>query len=172
MSSDKLVETLTDFLHNGRCHNTKVVPQLIEKLKQLRDVIRRLDSYRFFSSSLLIMYEGGEDNVAMATSSFPTHCSNGQPIENQPPFSSKHPSMDLIENSSSNSDHPLNGVSSSCGSGLCGSGYLVDVRMIDFGNVTSNCYTTDPILYDGPDGGYIFGLTNIINVYEDFLKNQ
>lgn len=35
---------------------------LVARLKELRDVILSLDSYRFFTSSLLLTYEGLEGN--------------------------------------------------------------------------------------------------------------
>jgi inositol-hexakisphosphate kinase len=49
---------LRDFLHNGSHLRTDIIPILIKMLSQLRVMIKSQDSFRFFSSSLLIMYDG------------------------------------------------------------------------------------------------------------------
>ena len=49
---------------------------------------------------------------------------------------------------------------------------LLDVRMIDFCNTTHRHCIDDPVKYDGPDEGYLLGLTTIIDALETFLKNK
>lgn len=46
------------FLHNGFRFRFDVVDALLAKLTQLLDIVSKLKSYRFFSSSLLIGYDG------------------------------------------------------------------------------------------------------------------
>ncbi|XP_023289343.1 inositol hexakisphosphate kinase 3 [Orussus abietinus] len=46
------------FFHNGFCLRTSVVQRVISKLEQLRRAIERQSSYRFYSCSLLLVYEG------------------------------------------------------------------------------------------------------------------
>jgi inositol-hexakisphosphate kinase len=44
-------------------YRTDVIEGLIKKLKKLRDIIGQLETYRFFSSSLLVMYEGHQEET-------------------------------------------------------------------------------------------------------------
>ena len=156
LSADKLVKTLTDFLYNGVEHNVKLMLQLVEKLKQLREIIKRLDSFRLFSSSLLIMYDGGV-SVVNGTEQLNGHT---QSIHNSFQSEDDHDSLNATPDPLNATPDPLDTTP----------GPLIDIRMIDFGNATNSCFTTDLVKYDGPDEGYILGLSNIINVYEEFLK--
>ncbi|XP_015598239.1 uncharacterized protein LOC107269181 isoform X2 [Cephus cinctus] len=46
------------FFHNGFCLRTMVIQRVITRLEQLRRAIERQSSYRFYSCSLLVVYEG------------------------------------------------------------------------------------------------------------------
>ncbi|KAJ8687344.1 hypothetical protein QAD02_023138 [Eretmocerus hayati] len=46
------------FFHNGYCLRTSVIQRVIARLEQLRRAIERQSSYRFYSCSLLVVYEG------------------------------------------------------------------------------------------------------------------
>ena len=179
LATDSLVKTLTDFLYNGNRYRLELLPQLIEKLRELREVIRHLDSYRLFSSSLLIMYEGEDP---LGSGSGRTLVQNGCAASEEVLYSSEEHLHGLLQstecfspdftqsvNNQSNASE-TNTSSCSCYTSMIEARELVDIRMIDFGNVTNKKFESDPIKYDGPDEGYIFGLTNIINVFEDFLK--
>ena len=127
---------MTDFLYSGKRYRWELFPELVKKLKELREVIRKMDSYRFYSSSLLIMYDGDD------------------PKEEHGPnvslTSVVHPTSDIT-------------MSKDCD---------VDVKMIDFGNTTHRYCVKDPVKYDGPDEGYILGLTTVINTFETFYKDK
>ena len=56
-SLQELSDILTCFIFDGIKYRIDVVKEIIQRLKRLRDVIRQLDTYRFFASSLLIVYE-------------------------------------------------------------------------------------------------------------------
>jgi hypothetical protein len=58
LSADGFHRALRTFLHSGLCLRTDLLPTLIQMLCQLRETLGRQDSFRFFSSSLLIMYDG------------------------------------------------------------------------------------------------------------------
>ncbi len=53
-------EELRSFLDNGVRFRSELLSAIIDTLEELVDVIQRQDSYRFFSSSLLIIYDGAE----------------------------------------------------------------------------------------------------------------
>ncbi|KAG7189682.1 hypothetical protein KM043_017353 [Ampulex compressa] len=46
------------FFHNGFCLRRVVIERVISRLEQLRRAIERQSSYRFYSCSLLVVYEG------------------------------------------------------------------------------------------------------------------
>ncbi|XP_011503780.1 PREDICTED: inositol hexakisphosphate kinase 1 [Ceratosolen solmsi marchali] len=50
------------FFHNGFCLRTFVIQRVITRLEQLRRAIERQSSYRFYSCSLLVVYEGYQIN--------------------------------------------------------------------------------------------------------------
>ena len=51
-------EALCQFLHNGNRLRTDAIIPLVEKLQELKAVLMNLDTYRFYTSSLLLIYEG------------------------------------------------------------------------------------------------------------------
>lgn len=61
LNEDGFKRALHNFFHNGYFLRTKTIRKIVNRLKQLRTVIERQSSYRFYSCSLLIVYEGFED---------------------------------------------------------------------------------------------------------------
>ena len=59
-SGREFQDALTRFLYDGVSHNsvTKKIPGILEKLSLLEHMIRKLDRYRLYASSLLILYDG------------------------------------------------------------------------------------------------------------------
>src|SRR5882762_9413070 len=53
-------DALTRFLYDGVSYRSvaKRIPVILEKLGMLESMIRRLRRYRFYASSLLILYDG------------------------------------------------------------------------------------------------------------------
>ena len=56
-------EELITFLHNGQQFRTELIEPLRYKLQKLHKVIEKQHSFRFYSSSLLLMYEGHIDET-------------------------------------------------------------------------------------------------------------
>ncbi|XP_067627970.1 putative mediator of RNA polymerase II transcription subunit 26 [Eurosta solidaginis] len=54
-------QALHDFFYNGYRLRIRVIKKIVQRLLQLRRVIEKQSSYRFYSCSLLIVYEGYED---------------------------------------------------------------------------------------------------------------
>ena len=48
----------------------------------------------------------------------------------------------------------------------------VELRMIDFANATHKGYPGDPLRYEGPDEGWLFGLKNVIQILKDLLHRS
>ena len=58
LSQEGFKETLRHFLHNGRGLRLDIADTIISRLEELSSIISKLDSVRFFTSSLLILYDG------------------------------------------------------------------------------------------------------------------
>ncbi|XP_029729577.2 uncharacterized protein LOC109422366 isoform X2 [Aedes albopictus] len=73
LNEDGFKGALHNFFHNGFRLRTKVIGKVLDKLEQMRRVIEKQSSYRFYSCSLLIVYEGYEEPpTTPASSSFPS----------------------------------------------------------------------------------------------------
>lgn len=58
LTDDGLRCSLAQFFHNGERLRTDIFLLLLDRLNRLLAVISQLDSYRLFTSSLLIIYDG------------------------------------------------------------------------------------------------------------------
>lgn len=58
LSIDGFREALYQFLHNGKGLRQDLFEPILNKLRSLKAVLEKQASYRFYSSSLLIIYEG------------------------------------------------------------------------------------------------------------------
>lgn len=73
LNVDGFKQGVIQFLHNGRRLRTDALLPLIEKLQELKAVLATLDTFRFYTSSLLLAYEGldpefsGDDEPSMMT---------------------------------------------------------------------------------------------------------
>ena len=57
-TSVEFIEALKYFLHDGTRLLVELVSTLIEKLDQLYQLVKNLQGYRFYGSSLLVCYDG------------------------------------------------------------------------------------------------------------------
>ncbi|XP_006010213.1 inositol hexakisphosphate kinase 2-like [Latimeria chalumnae] len=85
LSPASLREAIFQFFHGGRNLYCAVIRCVLQRLSELKAVIRRLESYRFFSSSLLIIYDGNAPAASCLQ-----HCegetSGGSSEPGQPPL--------------------------------------------------------------------------------------
>lgn len=58
LSIDGFREALYQFLHSGKGLRQDLLEPILNKLRSLKAVLEKQASYRFYSSSLLIIYEG------------------------------------------------------------------------------------------------------------------
>ncbi|XP_069792981.1 inositol hexakisphosphate kinase 1 isoform X2 [Narcine bancroftii] len=138
---------LYEFLHNGRYLRKDLFDAILQKLQSLKGVLEKQASYRFYSSSLLIIYDGKEEKLGVRQDSAEA-LSQGSLQE----------STSSLPSSSSTTPGILP---------------KIDVRMIDFAHSTYKGFRDDQTVHDGPDRGYIFGLENLISILEKIqLQNQ
>lgn len=142
-------EELITFLHNGQQFRTELIEPLLYKLRKLHKVIEKQHSFRFYSSSLLLMYEGHVDSNDEVSNK----------VKEQENGRSK---QEHLSRNSSSSSLNKNGQ---CPSHRC----KVDVRMIDFAHTTHSGFSGDRTR-TGPDTGYLFGLKNLIRLLEEIQE--
>ncbi|KAG5676042.1 hypothetical protein PVAND_005897 [Polypedilum vanderplanki] len=58
LSEQQFKKAIQDFFHNGVRLRTKVIEKVLARLEKLHTVIEQQSSYRFYSCSLLLVYEG------------------------------------------------------------------------------------------------------------------
>jgi len=58
LDEEGLKHSLHDFFHNGRTLRTIAIEAVLNKLKKLKEAVEAQTSFRFYSTSLLISYEG------------------------------------------------------------------------------------------------------------------
>jgi hypothetical protein len=51
-------DTLVDYLDNGNGCQIQHIPVIVRKLRQLARIVKEMDDYRFYASSLLLIYDG------------------------------------------------------------------------------------------------------------------
>ncbi|XP_028925733.1 inositol hexakisphosphate kinase 3 isoform X1 [Ornithorhynchus anatinus] len=77
LSVDGFRQALYQFLHNGTCLQTAFLQPILSQLEELLSVIKTQSSYRFYSSSLLIIYEGQDPPERTPRSCLPkTNCTS------------------------------------------------------------------------------------------------
>ena len=115
LSVDGFKRNLLQYLNNGLKIRTDAIDPIIEKLESLYKSIQSKSAYRFYGSSLLVLYDGYDAST----------------------------------------DQEKN----------------IDVRMIDFAHSTHIGYKQDHKVHNGPDQGYLFGLENLIKIFNE-IKND
>lgn len=158
-------EALFQFFHSGRRLRHELLSPVLHRLRDMKATLEDCESYRFFSSSLLIIYDGAAHKnqtrhcTEEGQSGEDVHIQNEveQDPDTEELYFSHGPST-LREASSSSSGSPK-----------------VDVRMIDFAHTTCKHYGDDSVIHEGQDSGYIFGLQSLITIIaelKDHCTNQ
>ncbi|XP_029539517.1 inositol hexakisphosphate kinase 2-like [Oncorhynchus nerka] len=146
-------EALFQFFHDGRRLRRELLSPVLRRLREMQAALESCESYRFYSSSLLIIYDG------------------------EPPCTHAHraPEDGLSEEEVEEDEEAGAFGFSRSSSGSAGGGCLaarsdtgpdpaVDVRMIDFAHTTCPDFVEDSVVHEGQDSGYIFGLQNLIAI--------
>uniref|UniRef100_A0A3B5QAF7 Kinase n=1 Tax=Xiphophorus maculatus TaxID=8083 RepID=A0A3B5QAF7_XIPMA len=138
-------EALYQFFHNGRRLRHELLSPVLRRLREMQAALEACESYRFYSSSLLIIYDGDPPR----TPARPRHRGGEE-------------AGGLSGSGSSHSSHGAGEVSSP----------EVDVRMIDFAHTTCRHYGEDSVVHEGQDSGFIFGLQNLITIISQLEEHS
>lgn len=164
-------EALYQFFHNGRRLRHELLSPVLRRLREMQAALEACESYRFYSSSLLIIYDGDPPR----TPARPRHRGGEEGDEDEPSDEEEEEgAFGFPHSSSSSAAGGLSGSSSSSrsshGAGEANSPE-VDVRMIDFAHTTCRHYGEDSVVHEGQDSGFIFGLQNLITIISQ-LEDQ
>ncbi|XP_052862228.1 uncharacterized protein LOC128268952 [Anopheles cruzii] len=112
LNEDGFKGALQNFFHNGYRLRVKVIAKVLDKLEQLRRVIEKQSSYRFYSCSLLIVYEGYEDPVTVTDSTYPSDAGDYHLLETESnsccyDADASNSSIEQFLHSSSNEESPM-----------------------------------------------------------------
>ncbi|RXM96583.1 Inositol hexakisphosphate kinase 1 [Acipenser ruthenus] len=170
LSNEGFQMALYQFMHNGNQLRRDLFQPILGKLRNLVAVLEKQASYRFYSSSLLIIYDGKQPGAEPGHKpaeppgldpSLPTQ------IPAQPPSDPTPLQPDSHTTPGQPAPAPLPAPQhSACPPPK------VDVRMIDFAHSTFKGFRDDQTVHDGPDRGYVFGLQSLISILEGIQKEN
>lgn len=156
--------TLYEFLHNGYGLRTDLIDPILESLRKLYATLADQNKFRFYSSSLLIMYEGSDyDESAEASTYMASSEATGPEGSHRDSTNNQYKASDTAHWDSYHSHS-----SKECPRQQC----KVDVRMIDFAHATHQGFRGDRTVHTGPDNGYLFGLENIVRMFESLKQHK
>ncbi|XP_013865260.1 inositol hexakisphosphate kinase 2 [Austrofundulus limnaeus] len=192
-------EALFQFFHSGRRLRHELLTPVLSRLREMQAVLEACESYRFYSSSLLIIYDGAPHRKHNRRR---TEDGLSEDEEDEEEEAEAEPQMDEGEDEGDGEKEEeeeeergevagafgfphsptASGDCSDGSSGGSGSGRarrsrsdprspVVDVRMIDFAHTTCKHYGEDSVVHEGQDSGYIFGLQNLISIISE-LENH
>ncbi|KAJ3219099.1 hypothetical protein HDU67_002755 [Dinochytrium kinnereticum] len=144
-------QTLESFLDNGLKTLIILIPRILQKLQLLHAVVSRMPSYRFYASSLLILYDGcwDEDDESEGGDDESEHMDQRPP---HPSTREREADLRMIDFAQcvANADRLR-----------CDSDVIVvdrDVVRVPFPPTTR-----------GPDSGYLLGLRTLMRHFRDIL---
>jgi inositol-hexakisphosphate 5-kinase len=179
LTDSQFAGTLRDFFDNGCRLRAELLPPLIRRLSIFRDTILNLPAYRFYSSSLLLIYEGAdpdpdESQQCHSNNSSSSSASNaiqqGKNGTSNQCVSIDVDTADMKTEASTTSatdqtfEELLRGESNVArvDRQLSIAADGVDIRLIDFAHADPK----EPAL---PDQGMLLGIDSIIKIMKDML---
>jgi len=169
-------EALYQFFHNGCRLRRELLSPVLRRLREMQAALEACESYRFYSSSLLIIYDGDLPR----THTRPRHRGGEEGDDDEPSDDDDDEEEEeeggafgFPRSSSAGGGAGVAGGSGNSGSSRSShstgeaSGPAVDVRMIDFAHTTCRHYGEDSVVHEGQDSGFIFGLQNLITIISE-----
>lgn len=164
-------EALYQFFHNGHRLRHELLSPVLRRLREMQAALEACESYRFYSSSLLIIYDGDPPRAPTR----PRHRGGEEGDEDEPSDEEEEEegAFGFPRSSSAGVGAGVSGGSSNSGGSRSShsageaSSPVVDVRMIDFAHTTCRHYGEDSVVHEGQDSGFIFGLQNLITIISE-----
>ncbi|XP_037632740.1 inositol hexakisphosphate kinase 2-like [Sebastes umbrosus] len=163
-------EALFQFFHSGLRLRRELLSPVLRRLREFQAAIETCESYRFYRSSLLIIYDGAHHQK---------HSNDGcseeeeedEGVEVEAEVAGAHPRRPSTSSDGSIGDGSsgVNQARLSCSDPRSP---VVDVRMIDFAHTTCRYYQGEKVVYEGLDSDFITGLKNLITIISELEKNS
>ncbi|XP_044079542.1 inositol hexakisphosphate kinase 2-like isoform X2 [Siniperca chuatsi] len=178
-------EALFQFFHSGRHLRSELLSPVLHRLRDMQAALEACESYRFYSSSLLIIYDGAprrkhtrqhtEDGLSEEEDEEDEEVEAEPEKEEEEEVGAVAGALSFPHSPSASSNGSSSGGSSAVSQARLSRSDsrspVVDVRMIDFAHTTCRHYQEDRVVHEGLDSGYIFGLQNLINIISE-LENH
>lgn len=176
-------DALFQFFHSGHRLRRELLSPVLHRLRDMQAALEACESYRFYSSSLLIIYDGasprerghqqtedglseGEEEEEEAETEPETEEEVAEVVEEVAgALSFPHGPSTSGDDSGGGGGPGVSQTHSPC------SDPMVDVRMIDFAHTTCRHFQGESVVYEGLDSGYLFGLQNLITIISE-LENR
>ncbi|KAG5835812.1 hypothetical protein ANANG_G00247970 [Anguilla anguilla] len=170
-------EALFQFFHDGQRLRQELLSPVLRRLREMQAALEGCESYRFYSSSLLIIYDGeapraqrprlrgGEEGEEDDLSEEDERRRTRREDEEAGAFG--FPCG--VRRAGGSGSSPAAGDQPGVRAGGCP---LVDVRMIDFAHTTCRHYGDASVVHEGQDSGYIFGLQNLITIISQLEEHS
>ena len=167
LSDDGLRSALENFFHNGTSVRWDCLDEIAKSVSRLRDALLSVRNMRFYSSSLLLIYEGRDRNSGPSSSS----SAQSQP-KKEPHVMSKSSTSSCSSSSSSSESSDEASDEEPKSSAMSASARRVDMRLIDF----AHCHwigneketgDTDTNGADVDDSGLLFGIDNLLRILHE-----
>ncbi|KAF9429353.1 hypothetical protein BGZ76_001417 [Entomortierella beljakovae] len=161
LTQETLPLTLREFLFNGSEVVICNIPPLHRKIRDLAKIIKTLNGYRFYASSLLIYYDGNSTSESPHVQGTTNHKEDNK-LESA--VSSLNTDLAASNSSASVSRHLPKRFQERP---------RTDLKVIDFAHCTPGIYDKDfmppypPMHPQEPDKGYLLGLKNLMRIFRD-----
>lgn len=150
----ELRKLLEKFFTHGMSLRKDVINNVLGEICRMKKSLLDLEEYRFYSSSLLIIYEGMIKEDKYESKLF-CETENSMDCENF--------EMEAYESESFDSTKYRKEDVPSCS---------VKMKIIDFANVSFPTLESDQSLHEGPDRGFLMGLDNLYEILESLLEEE
>jgi len=184
LSAEGLKSALRQFFCNGLLVRTDIIQALLVKLSKLKKLLSGLDSYRFYTSSLLVTYDGSSSyqtgslewspvtRNSLSTSSL-VLISGSDTCPARDKARARHRSAHIqahcnrsgIRQRSVSVSHDHSNTRDQVDM-LLRRKELVDIRLIDFAHSTHKGLN-DASVHEGPDQGFLFGLDSLVTILRE-----
>ncbi|CAH1774234.1 unnamed protein product [Owenia fusiformis] len=178
LTVDGFKETLRQFLYSGNTFLSELVEPIIRQLRRMLEILKEQHTFRFYSSSLLIIYDAKDIVKFREKVSNDSEHESAKTGKGSRPASAEDVDMLSVESIEidQHSESPGTSTGSSNSLNIGASTHSnrephVDIRMIDFAHTTHQGLR-DKKLHDGPDLGYMFGLENLIRMFTEIRDNH
>ncbi|XP_059140235.1 inositol hexakisphosphate kinase 1-like isoform X2 [Physella acuta] len=175
LSDDDLKLEIVNFLDNGQKLRQELVKPILSQLNSLKQVIEQLEGYRFYSCSLLIIYDGhvhsesdschiskcNSDSVQSDSNNEKT-CQSDSHVADTDLTERENEMIQDSEVEGCEPNEQLNpqprGQSSHS---------PVILRIVDFAHATFDGFEGDTVKHIGADHGFILGINTLLDVFKE-----